>query len=151
MVNCNLSNNKVFYFPPHKINNYLSLKKDPLRGRHIHTKNKYNYFIQIAIFDRFARGASWARPLMQSAFSNETYPCAPPQVQNRIFGKKGLTSAQLANSRRGPKTLFPCQGLTLKRLSSNSKSITISSGVWRNDSHRSYHQPTTTKRMPFAR
>lgn len=58
MVNCNLSNNKVFYFPPHKINNYLSLKKDPLRGRHIHTKNKYNYFIQIAIFDRFARGAS---------------------------------------------------------------------------------------------
>ncbi|WP_228493192.1 hypothetical protein, partial [Pseudomonas aeruginosa] len=53
----------------------------------------------------------------------------PPSVQNRIFGKMGLTSAHFANSFSQPKTLFPCQGLTLKQLSSNSKSITISSGV----------------------
>ena len=45
MINCNLSNNKAFYFLPHKINNHLSLKKEPLRGEDIHTKNKYNLFI----------------------------------------------------------------------------------------------------------
>ncbi|HHM2022668.1 TPA: hypothetical protein ACRGGL_004714, partial [Klebsiella pneumoniae] len=65
----------------------------------------------------------------QSTFSNETNGDKPPSVQNRIFGKMGLTSAHFANSFSQPKTLFPCQGLTLKQLSSNSKSITISSGV----------------------
>ncbi|WP_219828436.1 hypothetical protein, partial [Klebsiella pneumoniae] len=48
---------------------------------------------------------------MQSTFSNETNGDKPLSVQNRIFGKMGLTSAHFANSFSQPKTLFPCQGL----------------------------------------
>ncbi|PAW14599.1 hypothetical protein CKJ90_31820, partial [Klebsiella pneumoniae] len=46
-VNCNLSNNKVFYFSLHKINKSLSLKNNPLAFEYIHRKNKFNIFIQI--------------------------------------------------------------------------------------------------------
>ncbi|MCM0811752.1 hypothetical protein KTC51_09800, partial [Klebsiella pneumoniae] len=49
-VNCNLSNNKVFYFSLHKINKPLSLKNNPLAFEYIHRKNKFNIFIQIPFF-----------------------------------------------------------------------------------------------------
>ncbi|MES5365573.1 hypothetical protein ABVM38_06560, partial [Klebsiella pneumoniae] len=49
-LNCNLSNNKVFYFSLHKINKSLSLKNNPLAFEYIHMENKFNIFIQIPFF-----------------------------------------------------------------------------------------------------
>jgi len=73
---------------------------------------------------------------------------SPPDT---IVGKNARSPAQLANTSRQQTGVFLYQGLTSKRVSSNSKSISISSGAWRNDSHHSFHRPTTTKRIHYAR